>query len=62
MPDGKIVAVALLTRRDLEAFGSCLDRVFPVGEGDAFETLLDKLETVPAVPIAAVGNGSLPPR
>ncbi|MCC2977054.1 hypothetical protein LK533_10260 [Sphingomonas sp. PL-96] len=62
MPDGKIVAVALLTRRDLEAFGSCLERVFPVGENDAFEALVDRLEAVPAVSLPDAGRRTLPSR
>ncbi|MCC2976626.1 hypothetical protein LK533_08050 [Sphingomonas sp. PL-96] len=56
VPDAKIVAVALLTRRDLEAFGGCLERVFSVEENDEFDALLDRLDRVPAVPVVERGE------
>jgi hypothetical protein len=49
MSDTEIVAVAFLTRPDLEAFGSNLSRVFEVASNEDFDTLLSCLNDVPAV-------------
>lgn len=48
MTKTEIVAVAFLTRTDLEAYGSCLDRVFAVENNEQFEDLLSRLNGVPA--------------
>lgn len=44
--EDKIIAVALLTQRDLEVIGTGLGRVFPVEEVEGFEDLLAQLEHV----------------
>ena len=43
----KIVAVAFLTRRDLDAVGSCLERVFPVQECGSFDEIVATLDALP---------------
>jgi hypothetical protein len=43
----KIVAVAFLTRRDLDAVGSCLERVFPVQECGSFDAIVATLDALP---------------
>jgi hypothetical protein len=48
----KIVAVGLLTQRDLQALGSGFDRAFPVEGLEGFEDLLAQLDHVEAVPAA----------
>ena len=49
MSNSEIVAVAFLTRPDLEAYGSCLERVFEVADNEDFDALLSRLNDVPAV-------------
>lgn len=46
MPDNRIVAVGLLTQRDLDLFGSRLRYFFPVGDDPIFADLLAKLDEV----------------
>jgi hypothetical protein len=50
MTDDRIVAVGLLTRRDLDVLGRGFLRHFPVAEDDAFADLLAKLDGVEGVP------------
>lgn len=38
--EDKIVAIGLLTRRDLEMLGSAFSRVFPLDENSGFDGLL----------------------
>jgi hypothetical protein len=40
MPDERIVAVALLTQGNLDAYGSALKKVFPIHEAPCFPELL----------------------
>jgi len=47
----RIVAVGLLTAKDLELLGSGFRRMYPVGEGDEFEELLQQLDRLDAVPV-----------
>lgn len=49
MTDDRIVAVGLLTRRDLDVLGRQFLRHFPVAEDDAFADLLAKLDGVEGV-------------
>jgi hypothetical protein len=44
-PD-KIMAVGLLTRRDLDVLGTGLQRLFPVDEAHPFTDLLQALDAV----------------
>lgn len=48
MPKDEIVAVALLTRSDLEVLGTGLARVFPVEGLSGFEDLLSQLNGIDA--------------
>jgi hypothetical protein len=50
MTDDRIVAVGLLTRRDLDVLGRGFLRHFPVAEDDQFADLLAKLDGVEGVP------------
>ncbi|WP_375403541.1 hypothetical protein [uncultured Sphingomonas sp.] len=50
--DDRIVAVGLLTRRDLDVLGLGFSRHFPVAEDDAFGELLAKLDGVEATSAA----------
>lgn len=50
MTDDRIVAVGLLTRRDLDVLGTCFLRHFPLAEDDAFADLFAKLDGVEGVP------------
>jgi hypothetical protein len=50
MTDDRIVAVGLLTRRDLDVLGTGFLRHFPLAEDDAFADLLAKLDGVEGVP------------
>ncbi|THG37786.1 hypothetical protein [Sphingomonas olei] len=52
-PDS-IVAVGLLTQRDLDLLGKSFDRHFPVQDDDMFADILAQLDQVEAVPL---GNG-----
>lgn len=44
MPDERIVAVGLLTRRDLELLGPTFDRIWPVDETPCFSNLLRAID------------------
>lgn len=46
----RIVAVALLTQRDLDLIGTGFRRLFTVDEPDAFADLLAQLDTISAGP------------
>ncbi len=48
--DDRIVAVGLLTRRDLDVLGTGFLRHFPVARDDAFADLVAKLDGVEGVP------------
>lgn len=50
MSDGRIVAVGLLTQRDVEVLGTGFHRLFPVSDDDPFQELLAKLNEYEAVP------------
>jgi hypothetical protein len=47
-----IVAIGLLTQRDLQALGSGFDRAFPLAGLEGIEDLLARLDHVEAVPAA----------
>ncbi|WP_294234836.1 hypothetical protein [uncultured Sphingomonas sp.] len=47
-PDA-IVAVGLLTQRDLDVLGSGFRRSFPVNEDTAFDDLLQALDSIEAI-------------
>jgi hypothetical protein len=49
MPDGRIVAVGLLTQRDVEVLGTGFHRLLPVSDDDPFAELLAKLNEFEAV-------------
>ncbi len=51
MTRDSIVAVGLLTQRDLDVLGKGFDRHFPVDDDDMFADLLAKLDHVEAVPL-----------
>ena len=40
----KIVAVGLLTRRDLQVLGSSFDRLWPIDQSPKFEGLLEAID------------------
>ena len=42
--ENRIIAVGLLTRRDLDRLGSNLARVWPVEEAPGFEELLEAID------------------
>ena len=44
MPQDRIVAVGLLTRRDLNALGPTFDRAWPVEEAPSFIELLQAID------------------
>jgi hypothetical protein len=44
MDQERIIAVGLLTRRDLNLLGPTFDRVFPVEEVPQFDELLEKID------------------
>lgn len=44
MPQERIVAVGLLTRRDLNVLGPTFDRVWPVEEAPSFSELLRAID------------------
>ena len=44
MPQERIVAVGLLTRRDLNLLGPTFDRVWPVEEAPSFSELLRAID------------------
>ncbi|MCC2981163.1 hypothetical protein [Sphingomonas sp. IC4-52] len=50
MTDSRIVAVGLLTRRDLEVLGTGFTRAFPVEDLSGFEDVLAKLDQIEALP------------
>lgn len=49
MPQEKIVAVGLLTQRDLDMLGSGFHRAYPVSDVAGFEDLLAQLDEVAAI-------------
>lgn len=51
MPDDQIVAIGLLSRRDLEVLGEAFTRQIPVPDDDIFDDLLAKLDHVEASPL-----------
>jgi len=51
MTEDRIVAVGLLTQRDLDVLGSGFRRLFTVEEPDIFSDLLDQLDKVNVHPI-----------
>ncbi len=44
MPEDRIVAVALLTQSNLDAYGSALKKVFPISETPCFGDLLEMID------------------
>ena len=44
MPSDRIVAVALLTQSNLETYGACLKKVFPIHETPCFSDLLAAID------------------
>lgn len=50
MTDNRIVAIGLLTQRDLEVLGTGFSRAFPVQDMSDFDDLLSKLDRIDAVP------------
>jgi hypothetical protein len=42
----KIVAIGLLTQRDLDVLGSGFKRVFPVEQDDSFADLIERLDAI----------------
>ena len=44
MADNRIVAVGLLTQRDLQALGTCFTRVYPIDEVPCFGALLSAID------------------
>ena len=42
----KIVAIGLLTQRDLDVLGSGFKRVFPVEKDDSFADLIERLDAI----------------
>ncbi len=48
MPD-RIVAIGLLTQRDLDLLGSGFERAFAIRSDDAFADLIARLDKIPAV-------------
>lgn len=42
----KIVAIGLLTQRDLDVLGTGFKRVFPVEQDDSFADLIDRLDAI----------------
>ena len=51
MPNDRIVAIGLLSQRDLEILGDGFNRCFPVEHDDLFDDLLAKLDRVEASPM-----------
>jgi hypothetical protein len=47
--DERVVAIGLLTARDLEMLGRGFARCFPVPQDAAFEALLEQLAKVPPI-------------
>jgi hypothetical protein len=47
----RIVAVGLLTAKDLELLGNGFRRLYAVQEGDKFDELLERLDRLDAVPV-----------
>ncbi|MDF2495481.1 hypothetical protein [Sphingomonas sp.] len=56
MPHERIIAVGLLTERDLRVLGEGFNRVFAVEDVQDFDHLLARLDHIEATP------GSRPPR
>jgi hypothetical protein len=56
MEKHKILAIALLTRRDLEVIGAGLERVFPVEGLEGFADLLARLDRAGATDAPSVGK------
>jgi len=52
----RIVAVGLLTAKDLELLGNGFRRLYAVEEGDVFDELLEQLDRLDAVPVAEDGK------
>ncbi len=50
MTDSRIIAVGLLTRRDLEVLGTGFTRAFPVKDLSGFEDVLAKLDQIEPLP------------
>jgi len=55
-----IVAVGLLTNRDLERLGSGFKRCFPVSDDSKFEDLLRAIDEADAAASLRAGRGSEP--
>lgn len=53
MTNDRIVAVGLLTERDLEVLGTGFTRAFPVKELSGFEDVLAQLDRIEAIPSCA---------
>jgi hypothetical protein len=45
----KVVAVGLLTQRDLDVLGAGFARMYPVERCELFQELIEKLDPVPSV-------------
>jgi hypothetical protein len=48
LPDDRIVAVALLTKRDVALLGPTFDRLWPVEEAPGFSSLLRAIDEADA--------------
>lgn len=54
--DDRIVAVGLLTARDLEVLGRGFARCFPLSDDASFAALVAELERLPATPSEIVSG------
>lgn len=50
MPGERIIAVGLLSERDLDVLGRGFSRFFPVSRDDVFADLLGRLDQIEATP------------
>ena len=58
MQEDRIVAVGLLTQRDLDALGTRFHRLFPIERDDSFDDLVAQLDAIPALPPVPSDRGS----
>ena len=49
MADDRIVAVGLLTARDLNVLGKGFARCFPLPDDASFDAVMEQLERIPAI-------------
>ena len=64
MSSAEIVAIALLTREDLQTFGGSLQRAYPIEEVPHFDELIRQIDALypRAAERAAAGNPTSEPR